>query len=153
MLLKEGVPIRDLETILETLSDYQNTLKDIDITVEYVRQALKRTITRRFADAGQIRVLTLDTETENKIVAGVKKSEQGSYLALDPVTIQKLMNALNEQIDRVKEVVPNPIILTSPIVRVYFKKLVDQFIPNITVLSFNEIDNTVQIQAVGNVAI
>jgi len=153
MLLKEGVPIRDLETILETLSDYQNTLKDIDITVEYVRQALKRTITRRFADAGQIRVLTLDTETENKIVAGVKKSEQGSYLALDPVTIQKLMNALNEQIDRVKEVVPNPIILTSPIVRVYFKKLVDQFVPNITVLSFNEIDNTVQIQAVGNVAI
>ena len=153
MLLKEGVPIRDLETILETLSDYQNTLKDIDITVEYVRQALKRTITRRFADAGQIRVLTLDTETENKIVAGVKKSEQGSYLALDPVTIQKLMNALNEQIDRVKEVVPNPIILTSPIVRVYFKKLVDQFIPNITVLSFNEIDNTVQIQAVGNVAV
>ena len=153
MLLKEGVPIRDLETILETLSDYQNTLKDIDITVEYVRQALKRTITRRFADAGQIRVLTLDTETENKIVAGVKKSEQGSYLALDPVTIQKLMNALNEQIDRVKEVVPNPIILTSPIVRVYFTKLVDQFVPNITVLSFNEIDNTVQIQAVGNVAI
>ncbi len=153
MLLKEGVPIRDLETILETLSDYQHTLKDIDITVEYVRQALKRTITRRFADAGQIRVLTLDTETENKIVAGVKKSEQGSYLALDPVTIQKLMNSLNEQIERVKEVVPSPIVLTSPIVRVYFKKLVDQFIPNITVLSFNEIDNTVQIQAVGNVVI
>lgn len=153
MLLKEGVPIRDLETILETLSDYQHTLKDIDITVEYVRQALKRTITRRFADAGQIRVLTLDTETENKIVAGVKKSEQGSYLALDPVTIQKLINSLNEQIDRVKEVVPSPIVLTSPIVRVYFKKLVDQFIPNITVLSFNEIDNTVQIQAVGNVVI
>ena len=153
MLLKEGVPIRDLETILETLSDYQHTLKDIDITVEYVRQALKRTITRRFADAGQIRVLTLDTETENKIVAGVKKSEQGSYLALDPVTIQKLMNSLNEQIERVREVVPNPIVLTSPIVRVYFKKLVDQFIPNITVLSFNEIDNTVQIQAVGNVVI
>lgn len=153
MLLKEGVPIRDLETILETLSDYQHTLKDIDITVEYVRQALKRTITRRFADAGQIRVLTLDTETENKIVAGVKKSEQGSYLALDPVTIQKLINSLNEQIERVKEVVPSPIVLTSPIVRVYFKKLVDQFIPNITVLSFNEIDNTVQIQAVGNVVI
>lgn len=153
MLLKEGVPIRDLETILETLSDYQHTLKDIDITVEYVRQALKRTITRRFADAGQIRVLTLDTETENKIVAGVKKSEQGSYLALDPMTIQKLMNSLNEQIERVKEVVPSPIVLTSPIVRVYFKKLVDQFIPNITVLSFNEIDNTVQIQAVGNVVI
>lgn len=153
LLLKEGVPIRDLQTILETIADNQHTMKDVDITTEYVRQALKRTITRRFADGGQIRVLTLDTETENKIVASVKKSDQGSYLAMDPQTIQLLIASLNEQIDRVKDVIPTPIVLTSPIVRIYFKKLVDQFIPNITVLSFSEIDNSVQIQAVGNVAI
>lgn len=153
LLLKEGVPIRDLQTILETIADNQHNMKDIDITTEYVRQALKRTITRRFSDGGQIRVLTLDTETENKIVSSVKKSEQGSYLAMDPQTIQALISALNEQIDRVKEVVPMPIVLTSPIVRIYFKKLIDQFIPNITVLSFSEIDNSVQIQAVGNVAL
>lgn len=153
LLLKEGVPIRDLQTILETIADNQHNMKDIDITTEYVRQALKRTITRRFSDGGQIRVLTLDTETENKIVASVKKSEQGSYLAMDPQTIQTLISALNEQIDRVKEVVPMPIVLTSPIVRIYFKKLIDQFIPNITVLSFSEIDNSVQIQAVGNIAL
>lgn len=152
-LLREGVPIRDLETILQTLGDYSSTLKDIDITTEYVRQALKRTITRKFSDAGQIRVFTLDTEAENKIVAAVKKSEQGSYLALDPDTMQKLIRSLQEQIDKVKDVIPTPIVLTSPIVRIYFKKLIDQFIPNITVLSFNEIDNTVQIQAVGNIAI
>ncbi|MGN0586411.1 MAG: flagellar biosynthesis protein FlhA [Oscillospiraceae bacterium] len=153
MLLKEGVPIRDLQTILETIADNQHAMKDVDITTEYVRQALKRTITRRYADGGQIRVLTLDTETENKIVASVKKSEQGSYLAMEPQTIQLLIAALNEQIDRVKDVIPTPIVLTSPIVRIYFKKLVDQFIPNVTVLSFSEIDNSVQIQAVGNISI
>ena len=153
MLLKENVPIRDLQTILETLSDNQNNLRDMDITNEYVRQALKRTITHRFADAGQIRVLTLDTETENKIVASVKKSEQGSYLAMEPQAIQSLIASLNEQIERVKDVIPSPIVLTSPIVRIYFKKMIDQFMPDITVLSFNEIDNSVQIQAVGNIAI
>ncbi|MCH5347887.1 MAG: flagellar biosynthesis protein FlhA [Oscillospiraceae bacterium] len=153
LLLKESVPVRDLQTILETIADNQHNMKDVDITTEYVRQALKRTITRRFSDGGQIRVLTLDTETENKIVASVKKSEQGSYLAMDPQTIQQLITALNEQIDRVKEVVPTPIVLTSPIVRIYFKKLIDQFIPNVTVLSFSEIDNSVQIQAVGNIAL
>ncbi len=153
LLLKESIPIRDLQTILETIADNQHTMKDVDITTEYVRQALKRTITRRFADGGQIRVLTLDTETENKIVASVKKSDQGSYLAMDPQTIQLLIASLNEQIDRVKDVIPTPIVLTSPIVRIYFKKLVDQFIPNITVLSFSEIDNSVQIQAVGNIAL
>ena len=153
LLLKESVPIRDLQTILETIADNQHNMKDVDITTEYVRQALKRTITRRFSDGGQIRVLTLDTETENKIVASVKKSEQGSYLAMDPQTIQELIASLNEQIDKVKDVVPVPIVLTSPIVRIYFKKLIDQFIPNVTVLSFSEIDNSVQIQAVGNVTI
>lgn len=153
LLLKEGIPIRDLQSILETLADNQHTMKDVDITTEYVRQALKRTITRRFQDGGQIRVLTLDTDTENKIVSSVKRSEQGSYLAMDPQSIQQLITALNEQIDRIKDVVPIPIVLTSPIVRIYFKKLVDQFIPNVTVLSFSEIDNSVQIQAVGNIAI
>ncbi len=153
LLLKESVPIRDLQTILETIADNQHAMKDVDIITEYVRQALKRTITRRFADGGQIRVLTLDTETENKIVASVKKSEQGSYLAMEPQLIQLLIASLNEQVERVKEIIPVPIVLTSPIVRIYFKKLVDQFIPNITVLSFSEVDNSVQIQAVGNITL
>ncbi len=152
-LLKEGVPIRDLQTVLETLSDYSSSLKDIDITTEYVRQALKRTITRRFNDAGQIRVITLDANVENRIVGAVKKSEQGSYLALDPETIQTIVQSLQVQLDKVRDVIPTPIVLTSPIVRVYFKKLIDQFIPNVVVLSFNEIDNSVQIQAVGNISI
>ncbi len=151
MLLKEGVPIRDIPTILETLGDYSYALKDIDVTVEYVRQALKRTITRKFSEAGQIRVFTLDSEIENAIISSVKKSEQGSYLAMDPDNIQKIVSAFTQETEKVKDVIPSPVVLTSPIVRIYFKKLIDQFVPNITVLSFNEIDNSVQIQAIGTV--
>ncbi|MDR0986891.1 MAG: flagellar biosynthesis protein FlhA [Ruminococcus sp.] len=153
LLLKESVPVRDLETILETLADNPHTMKDVDITTEYVRQALKRTITRKFSDGGQLRVITLDSETENKIIGAIKKTDQGSYLALDPQTIQDIMTNLSIQIEKVRAIVPMTIVLTSPIVRIYFKKLIDQFIPGVTVLSFSEIDNSVQIQAVGNIAV
>lgn len=153
MLLKEGVPIRDLETILLTLGDHANSLKDIDIITEYVRQALKRTITRRFAEANSLKVITIDSIVEDKIVTSVKKSDQGSYLSIDPETIHKIIQSTSNEIDKVKDVIPNVIILTSPVVRVYFKKLVDQFIPNVVVLSFSEIDSTTQIQAIGNISI
>lgn len=153
MLLKEGIPIRDMETILETMGDHSNALKDIDLVTEYVRQALKRTITRRFADGGQLRVITVDSEVENLIVSSVKKSDQGSYLAMDPETIQRIVTSLSEKIEKVRDVIPTPIVLTSPIVRIYFKKLIDQFIPGVTVISYSEIDNNVQIQAIGNVTL
>ena len=87
------------------------------------------------------------------IVSSVKKSEQGSYLAMDPDMIQKIINATMEEIDKVKDVIPSIIILTSPVVRIYFKKLADQFVPNITVLSYSEIDSTTQIQAIGNISV
>ena len=152
-LLREGVPVRDMPTILETLGDYGPTVKDSDMLTEYVRQALKRTISHRFAEAGQLKVLTLDAKVENMIMGAVKRMETGSYLALEPQVIQNIITATAEQVDRVKELVQNVIVLTSPIVRVYYKKLVDQFYPNITVLSFNEIDSNVQIQALGNIAL
>ncbi len=152
-LLKEGIPIRDLETILETLGDHANVLKDMDIVTEYVRQALKRTITRRFAEANSLRVITLDTQIEDMIVSSVKKSDQGSYLAMAPDLIQQIVNVTNREIDKIKDVIPTVIILTSPVVRIYFKKLTDQFIPNITVLSYSEIDAAAQIQAIGNISL
>lgn len=152
-LLREGIPIRDLETILETLGDHANVLKDMDIVTEYVRQALKRTITRRFAEANSLRVITLDTQIEDMIVSSVKKSEQGSYLAMPPDVIQQIVNSTNREIDKIKDVIPTVIILTSPVVRIYFKKLTDQFIPNLTVLSYSEIDATAQIQAIGNISL
>ncbi len=151
-LLREGIPIRDMETIIETLGDYGASIKDADMLTEYVRQALRRTITRKFADANQLRVITLDTATENMIINAVKKSDHGSYLALDPDTVQKIANSLLSQVNKVRELLPVPIVLTSPIVRIYFKKLADQFAHGIVVLSFSEIDNSVQIQAIGNIS-
>ena len=152
-LLREGIPIRDLETILETLGDHSNVLKDIDIATEYVRQSLKRTITHRFAEANSLRVITLDTQIEDMIVSAVKKNEQCSYLAMAPDVIQNIVAATNAEIDKIKDVIPTIIILTSPVVRIYFKKLTDQFIPNITVLSYSEIDASAQIQAIGNISL
>lgn len=152
-LLKEGIPIRDLETILETIGDHSNVLKDTDIITEYVRQSLKRTITHRFAEANSLRVITLDTQIEDLIVSSVKKSEQGSYLAMPPDMIQRIVTASNREIDKIKDVIPTVIVLTSPVVRIYYKKLTEQFIPNITVLSYSEIDSTAQIQAIGNISL
>ncbi len=152
-LLKEGIPIRDLETILETIGDHSNVLKDTDIITEYVRQSLKRTITHRFAEANSLRVITIDTQIEDLIVSSVKKSDQGSYLAMPPDMIQRIVTASNREIDKIKDVIPTVIVLTSPVVRIYYKKLTEQFIPNITVLSYSEIDSTAQIQAIGNISL
>jgi flagellar biosynthesis protein FlhA len=150
-LLREGIPIKDMETILETLGDHISTLKDIDITTEYVRQALKRTITRRFAEGNSLRVITLDPRLEDLIINSVKKSEQGSYLQLDPADIQTIVNKTTEQIDKIKDVISSVVVLTSPVVRIYYKRLIDQFIPGVVVLSYSEIDSNVQIQSIGSI--
>ncbi len=152
-LLREGIPILDLEIILETLSDYAPTVKDNDMLIEYVRQSLKRTITHRYAEDGQLKILSLDSQIEDIIIKGLKKIEGGAYLNLAPDVIQKIMQSTKEQLDKAGKLVQNPIVLTSPVVRVYFKRLLDQFYPNITVLSINDIDSNVQILALGNIAI
>lgn len=152
-LLRENVPIRDMETILETMADYALSIKDTDMLTEYVRQALKRTISQRFTEVGQMKVITVDAQLENKIMSAVKKVDSGSYLALEPQVIQNIISTTTAEINKIKDLVQEPIVLTSPIVRIYFKKLIDQFISNVVVLSFNEIDHQVQIQAIGNIAI
>jgi flagellar biosynthesis protein FlhA len=152
-LLREGIPIRDMDTILETISDYAGSVHDPELLTEYVRQALKRTITRKWAEGGQIRVITLDSSIEKEIINSISKNEQGTYLALDPKTTQKIITKLTECIKNVKDAVSTPIILTSPIVRLYFSKLLQQFYPKAVVLSFNELDSSVQIQAVANVTL
>ncbi|NLK70679.1 MAG: flagellar biosynthesis protein FlhA [Clostridiales bacterium] len=152
-LLEEQIPIRDLETILEVLGDYAGKIKDMDMLTEYVRQALKRTISRKFAEAGQMKVISLDASIENMIANSVKKVESGSYLALDQASIQKIITSATSEIDKVRDLVQVPIVLTSPMVRMYFKKLIDQFYPNVTVLSFNEIDSQIQVQSLGNISI
>ncbi len=152
-LLREGVPIRDMETILDTLADYGAVVKDMDMLTEHVRQALKRTITHRFADSGQMKVISLDANIENKIMASVKKVENGSYLALEPKEIQEIITSTSREVDKIRDLVQTPIILTSPIVRLYFKRLLDQFSMRVTILSFNEIDTDIKIQALGNITL
>ncbi len=152
-LLKEGIPIRDMETILECIGDHGVLVKDSDMLTEYVRQRLKRTITRKYADGNSIKVITLDQNIENAILNSVKKSEHGTYLTLEPQVVQRIMEAVTVQVEKVKELYQQPIILASPIVRLYFKRMVDQFHPQLTVLSFNEIDSDIQIQAIGSISL
>lgn len=152
-LLKEGIPVRDMETILQTLGDYGSNMKDTDMLTEYVRQQLKRTITRKYTDGSSIKVITLDQDVENTILNAIKRSEHGTYLAIEPPVVQRIVESMTEQMEKVKELIQQPIILTSPIVRIYFKKLIDPFLPNLPVLSFSEIDSNIQIQAVGVVRV
>jgi flagellar biosynthesis protein FlhA len=152
-LLREGIPVRDMEGILETLGDYGSNINDTDMLTEYARQKLKRTITRKYTDGNNIKVITLDQELENTILNSIKKNEYGTYLAIEPSIVEGIVKNLTAQMEKVKELIQQPVILTSPIVRIYFKRLMDQFLPNLTVLSFNEIDTNIQIQAIGIVQI
>lgn len=152
-LLQEHIPIRDMESIMETISEYGPTVRDVDLLGEYVRQKLKRTITRKFAENGEIRVILLDAEIENMIVNSIKQNEHSTYLSIAPDVIQQMVGSLEGQLEKVKNVVNIPIVLTSPVVRMYFRRIIEQFLPNVIVLSFNEIDNMVRIQSVGNITL
>lgn len=153
-LLREGISIRDLVTILETLADYAHVTRDTDMLTEYVRQALRRSISQRyFTEPANNKVITLDPELEQEIMGSVQQTEQGSYLALDPDKTQMIFNSLNQEISKLTSMGLQPIILTSPIVRTYFKKLVEQIAPDLVVLSYNELEPTAEIQSIGMVGI
>ena len=152
-LLAEQIPIRDLQTILETLGEYAPSVKDCDLLTEYVRQALKRTITRRFAQDGSLKVVTLNPEIENLIMGGVRKTAGNSYVSLEPNVMQTIVTSHMEQENRLKDQLSDVVILTSPVVRCYYRKLIEQFSSEAVVLSFNEIMNDVNIQALGTITI
>ncbi len=152
-LLKESVPIKDMETILGTIADSLPTTRDLDVITENIRMALKRTITRMFCEGGQMRVLTLDAELEKNIISSMAKGEQGVYLALSPDVMQSVIGQLGEQIKKFSDLEQKPVILTSQVVRLYFYRLIEQFYPNVYILSFNEIANNIQIQAIGNITV
>ena len=152
-LVKEGVPIKDMETILETISDTVSFSRDTDLIVETVRTALKRTITRKYCEGGQMKVITLDAELEKMMVQSISKSEQGVYLALSPEVMQSMLNQMTEQFKKFHELSGGPIILTSQVIRIHFYRLIEQFFPNVRVLSFNEIANNIQIQAIGTITL
>ena len=151
-LLKEGVPIKDLGTILETLVDALGQGRDVDAATEQVRGALARTITRRFCEDGQLRVVTLDAEVEKKIISSLTRNEQGVYLAMGPDLMQQIITQMAEYLRKFNELSQTPVILVSQVIRGYFSKMITQFYPGVYVLSFNEVTSSVQIQAIGNIA-
>ena len=150
-LLQEGVPIKDLATILETAADALSQGRDADMAVEQVRGALSRTITRRFCEDGQLRVVTLDAEMEKAIISSLTRNEQGVYLAMGPELMQQIIAQLSEHLKKFGDLSQTPVILVSQVIRGYFSKMITQFFPNVYVLSFNEIASNVQIQALGNI--
>ncbi|WP_050625232.1 flagellar biosynthesis protein FlhA [Clostridium phoceensis] len=152
-LLREGIPIKDLATILEAVVEASGATRDIDMITEQVRSALSRTITRRFCENGQLRVVTLDAEVEKKVLAALTKNDHGVYLALSPDIMQQIIAQLGELRKKFNDLSQTPIVLTSQIIRVYLSRMIAQFYPDVYVLSFHEITSSVQIQAIGNITL
>ena len=153
-LLREGISIRDLITIFETLADYAPTTRDTDVLTEYARQNLKRAISNKYFPANEMTsVVTLDPKIEQEIMGSVKQTEQGAYLTLDPDTKQAIMDSLQEEVVKLEDLGKNPIIITSPIVRMYFKKLTEDYFKDLIVVSYNEIESNVELQSVGMVTV
>ncbi len=151
-LLKEGISIRDLLTVFETLADYAATTRDTDILTEYVRQSLKRAISNKFFPANETTsVVTLDPKLEQEIMASVKQTEQGAYLTLDPAKTRGIMDSLGEEVKKLEDLGKLPIVITSPIVRAYFKKLTEDYYKDLVVVSYNEVESSVELQSVGMV--
>lgn len=152
-LLIEGISIRDLVTILETLADYSPNTRDADLLTEYVRQAMSRYITRKYVPNGIASVITVDSNVEQTIMDSVKHTETGSYLAIDPNVAQEIVNSLSNQLRKINVNGEQPIVLASPVVRMYLKRMTEQFAPGLVVLSYNELERNVEIQSVGMVSI
>ncbi len=155
-MLREGISIRDLVTVFETLADYAPTTRDTDVLTEYVRQSpsIKRFISNKYFPINlTTSVVTLDPKIEQEIMASVKQTEQGSYIALDPEKNQMIMRSVKEEIEKLESLGNNPIIITSPIVRMYFKRMTKDYFKDLIVISYNEIESNVELQSVGMVTI
>jgi flagellar biosynthesis protein FlhA len=151
-LLDEGISIRDLLTIFETLADHAQTTRDTDVLTEYVRQSLKRAISNKYFPANETTsVVTLDPKIEQEIMSSVKQTEQGAYLTLDPDRTKKIMSSLETEVGKLENLGKSAIVITSPIVRMYFKKLSEDYYKDLIVVSYNEVDSDVELQSVGMV--
>lgn len=148
-LLREGVPIRNLLTILETLADTAPLTKDVDFLTEYVREALARQITKMYEENGVLAVLTLVQQWEETVAEGIDHTERGMVVTLDPRLLQTLFQKLAEALDETP--IPHPIVLVSPNIRMALKRLTERTIPRLIVISYNEVVSDAQVQAVGTV--
>lgn len=149
-LLAEGISIRDSVTIFETLADYASSTRDTDVLTEYVRQRLKRAISNTYFSGDEMTtVVTLDPKVEQDIMNSIKQTEQGAYITLDPATTKKILNSVENEVKKLESQGKAPIIITSPIVRMYFKKLTKDYFKDLIVVSYNEIESDVELQSIG----
>ena len=151
-LLEEGISIRDLLSIFESLADHAQATRDTDVLTEYVRQSLKRAISSKYFPSNEATsVVTLDPKIEQEIMSSVKQTEQGAYLTLDPERTKAIMDSVRTETEKLENMGKNPIIITSPIVRMYFKKLTEDYFKDLIVVSYNEVESDVELQSVGMV--
>ncbi|ANU26709.1 flagellar biosynthesis protein FlhA [Planococcus versutus] len=149
-LLKEKVSIRNLLAILETLADYSTQTKDADLLTEYVRQSLSRQITLQYATPKEpLQVITAGASLEKKFADSVHRTEQGNYLSIDPESSQTIFQRITEQAAQLQQTGVQPILLTSPAIRIYMRQFVERFAPDLPVLSYNELEPEIEIQSVG----
>ncbi|OLN22773.1 flagellar biosynthesis protein FlhA [Domibacillus antri] len=153
-LLKENLSIRNLPIIFETLADFGKMTSDTDLLTEYVRQALARQITMQFADdTGSLHVITLSGQIEKLIADGVQQTEHGNYLSIDPNESQRILEATAQQVEQASFMQQSPVILCSPAIRMYVRQLLERYFPQIPVLSYNELEPSVEVQSTGVVTI
>ena len=151
-LLKEQVSIRDLLAILETLADWAPMTKDLDILTEYVRQALARSIVKPYLKPdGTLVAVTLDQSVETAVGEAIQRTDHGSFLAMDPRNVEKLVQSLGKHIETFAAMNSQPVVLCSAQVRGHFKRLIDRMVPALAVLSYDEVMNNAQIQTIGSV--
>lgn len=149
-LLREKVSIRNLPVIFETLADFGRMSTDTDLLTEYVRQALARQITNYYAGDGEtMKVVTLSGKVEKAIAEGVQQTEHGNYLSLEPTLSQSILEAIASQVEQLSLQEQTPILLCSPAVRMYVRQLIERYMPNVPVLSYNELESNVEVQSVG----
>jgi flagellar biosynthesis protein FlhA len=152
-LLREGISIRDLGTILETIGDRAAMTRDTSVLAEYARQALGRTITSRYlGDDETLRVISLDPTLEEAVADSLTQTPEGEQIALDPTRAQSLVRSLGTQVDRATGMGVRPVLICSSRVRRHLRRLVEQAFPQLPVVAYNEIAANVRVETTGVVS-
>ena len=153
-LLSEGISIRDLLTIFESLADHATATRDTDLLTEYVRMSLKRAISNKyFAGETTVSVITIDQALEQEIMSSVKQTEQGAFISLDPARTKAIIENVGKEVDKLNDMGKNPILLTQPVVRIYVRKILEEYFRDLAVISYSEVESDVELQSVGMVSI
>lgn len=149
-LLREHVSIRNLPIIFETLADYSKMTSDADVLTEYARQSLAKQITTQYAGNNNVlKVLTVSGKVEKLIADSIQQTEHGNYLSIDPNDSQAILESMAKEIERASMMEQSPIILCSPAVRMYVRQMTERYFPQVPILSYNELESSIEVQSVG----